>query len=112
MGASLPAFTAGGRERVTIRQLLTHVSGLPDQLPGNDELRKRHAPLEDFLDLAAHLGMERYVFVQPSAYGRNNDCMLDAMRTGGAAKCRGIVDIAQRGRQEVTGDRGDDDGRQ
>jgi predicted TIM-barrel fold metal-dependent hydrolase len=35
------------------------------------------------------------VFVQPSAYGRNNDCMLDAMKEVGIAKCRGIVDIDQ-----------------
>jgi len=32
------------------------------------------------------------VFVQPSAYGRDNACMLDAMRETGDA-CRGIVDI-------------------
>jgi len=44
----LPAFTGGGRENVTIRQLLTHVSGLPDQLAENNELRRRHAPLAEF----------------------------------------------------------------
>ena len=38
-------------------------------------------------------GFERYVFVQPSAYGRDNACMLDAMREVGPARCRGIVDI-------------------
>ena len=32
------------------------------------------------------------MFVQPSAYGRDNACMLDAMREVGA-KCRGIVDV-------------------
>jgi hypothetical protein len=26
-------------------------------------------------------GMERFVFVQPSAYGRDNACMLDAVMT-------------------------------
>jgi predicted TIM-barrel fold metal-dependent hydrolase len=51
------------------------------------------APVEDFLALAKGLGIERFVFVQPSAYGRDNRCMLDAMRKIGAAKCRGIVDI-------------------
>ena len=30
--------------------------------------------------LAELLGIERFVFVQPSAYGRDNACMLDAMR--------------------------------
>ncbi len=50
------------------------------------------APVEDFLALAKTLGLERFVFVQPSAYGRDNRCMLDAMREVGT-NCRGIVDI-------------------
>ena len=37
----LPEFKGGGRENVTIRHLLTHISGLPDQLPDNGKLRKR-----------------------------------------------------------------------
>jgi CubicO group peptidase (beta-lactamase class C family) len=44
----LPDFTGEGRDDVTIRHLLTHVSGLPDQLPNNNELRKQHAPLTKF----------------------------------------------------------------
>jgi CubicO group peptidase (beta-lactamase class C family) len=44
----LPAFTGEGRDEVTIRHLLTHVSGLPDQLAHNSELRKQHAPLTEF----------------------------------------------------------------
>jgi CubicO group peptidase (beta-lactamase class C family) len=44
----LPAFTGDGRDAVTIRHLLTHVSGLPDQLANNNELRKQHAPLTAF----------------------------------------------------------------
>jgi len=51
------------------------------------------APVEDFLALAKKLGIERFVFVQPSAYGRDNRCMLDAMREVGTQKCRGIADI-------------------
>lgn len=74
-----------------------HVFGKPGQYPYGADIRYTppHEPLEAFLKLAGHLGMERYVFVQPSAYGRNNDCMLDAMRAVGTQKCRGIVDIAQ-----------------
>jgi 2-pyrone-4,6-dicarboxylate lactonase len=43
--------------------------------------------------LAERLGIERFVFVQPSAYGRDNACMLDAMREIGVGRCRGIVDV-------------------
>jgi CubicO group peptidase (beta-lactamase class C family) len=48
----LPEFTGGSRDRITVRQLLTHVSGLPDQLPENQALRKRHAPLSEFVAAA------------------------------------------------------------
>src|SRR6202048_661083 len=51
------------------------------------------APLSDYLELAKLLGVERFVFVQPSAYGRDNACMLDAMREIGVARCRGIADV-------------------
>jgi beta-lactamase class C len=34
---------------VTVQHLLTHTSGLPDMLPENIELRRRHAPLADFV---------------------------------------------------------------
>lgn len=72
-----------------------HVFGRPGRYPYGSDIRYTppHAPLEEFLELAKHLGISRYVFVQPSAYGRDNTCMLDAMREVGASRCRGIVDI-------------------
>lgn len=45
----LPAFVGDGRDAVTIRHLLTHTSGLPDQLPENGALRKGHAGLAEFV---------------------------------------------------------------
>jgi CubicO group peptidase (beta-lactamase class C family) len=39
-------------DRVTMKHLLTHVSGLPDQLPENNELRKNHSPLSEFVERA------------------------------------------------------------
>jgi len=46
----LPAFRGDGRDDVTIRHLLTHTSGLPDQLPDNGDLRRRNAPLTEFAE--------------------------------------------------------------
>ncbi len=45
----IPEFKGGDRDSITVRHLLTHTSGLPDQLPENIELRKRHAGLKDFV---------------------------------------------------------------
>ncbi|MEZ5944425.1 MAG: serine hydrolase domain-containing protein [Planctomycetaceae bacterium] len=45
----LPTFNGDGQTDVTIRHLLTHVSGLPDQLAENGELRKANAPLSEFV---------------------------------------------------------------
>src|SRR5688572_18856604 len=75
-----------------------HVFGPADRYPHggvNERLRYTPplAPLSDYLALAQHLGIERFVFVQPSAYGRDNACMLDAMREVGIERCRGIVDV-------------------
>lgn len=48
----LPQCTGDGRDAITIKHLLTHMSGLPDMLPENVELRKRHAPLREFAERA------------------------------------------------------------
>jgi len=45
----IPEFKGDGREAVLVRHLLTHTSGLPDMLPENEALRKRHAPLSEFV---------------------------------------------------------------
>jgi predicted TIM-barrel fold metal-dependent hydrolase len=72
-----------------------HVFGPPERYPARDpNLRYQppYAPLGEYLKIADELGFERFVFVQPSAYGRDNACMLDAMREVGE-RCRGIVDV-------------------
>ena len=71
-----------------------HVFGPADRYPARDpKIRYRLpiAPLEDYLAHARAMGFERFVFVQPSAYLRDNSCMLDAMRE--MPGCRGIVDV-------------------
>jgi 2-pyrone-4,6-dicarboxylate lactonase len=71
-----------------------HVFGPAERYPYGADLRYPPpvAPLREYLALSRGLGFERFVFVQPSAYGRDNTCMLDAMREVGA-RCRGIVDV-------------------
>jgi CubicO group peptidase (beta-lactamase class C family) len=54
----LPAFTGDGRNDVTIQHLLTHTSGLPDQLANNNELRKQNAPLSEFAKQTIHTRLE------------------------------------------------------
>ena len=45
----VPEFAAHGKDKIRIRHLMTHTSGLPDQLPENIKLRTEHAPLEAFV---------------------------------------------------------------
>lgn len=45
----VPEFRGGNKDKIAIRHLLTHTTGLPDMLPENEELRKRHAGLKDFV---------------------------------------------------------------
>jgi 2-pyrone-4,6-dicarboxylate lactonase len=70
-----------------------HVFGPAERYPCGTDLRYEPpvAPLADFLTLSRRLGFERWVFVQPSAYGRDNACMLDSMRLLPGSK--GIVDV-------------------
>jgi CubicO group peptidase (beta-lactamase class C family) len=51
----LPEFRGELREQITIRHLLTHTSGLPDQLPDNDQQRRSHASLHQFSARALQL---------------------------------------------------------
>jgi len=48
----IPEFSAGPRSTITLAHLLTHTSGLPDQLPENQALRKNHAKLSEFVEAA------------------------------------------------------------
>jgi len=52
----LPEFTQSEFRSVTIKQLLTHTSGLPDQLPNNSALRSANSPLSFFVDGCRSLG--------------------------------------------------------
>jgi CubicO group peptidase (beta-lactamase class C family) len=75
----LPEFSGAGRDRITVRHLLTHVSGLPDQLPANDALRKRHAPLSEFVAGAIRTPL---LFEPGSRYGYSSMAILLASEIG------------------------------
>lgn len=51
----LPEFGKKGKYGTTIRNLLTHTSGLPDMLPNNRELRMAQAPLTEFVSATCGL---------------------------------------------------------
>ena len=72
-----------------------HVFGPAGKYPYGTDIRYKppYEPLEAYLKLARRLGFVRYVFVQPSAYGFDNSCMLDAMRELDPAIRRGIIDL-------------------
>jgi predicted TIM-barrel fold metal-dependent hydrolase len=52
----------------------------------------RLASLADYSKMAATIGLERVVFVQPSAYGTDNRCLLDAMKRVGPS-ARGVIGL-------------------
>jgi CubicO group peptidase (beta-lactamase class C family) len=58
VAAHLPEFGNHGKEAVRVHHLLTHTSGLPDMLPENIELRRRHAPLSEFVNRIYELELD------------------------------------------------------
>lgn len=46
----VPEFGQKGKEVVKVRHLLTHTSGLPDQLPENQAFREQQLPLKTFVN--------------------------------------------------------------
>jgi CubicO group peptidase (beta-lactamase class C family) len=90
----LPAFTGDGRDKVTIHHLLTHVSGLPDQLARNDELRRQHVPLTEFATQATRTRLD---FAPGSHYQYSSMGILLAARIAeliSGADIRVLVDRA------------------
>jgi CubicO group peptidase (beta-lactamase class C family) len=89
----LPEFTGDGREDVTIRHLLTHVSGLPDQLVSNNELRRRHAPLTEFAEKAIHASLD---FAPGTRYQYSSMGVLLVARIGEMVSGSDMVTLVHR----------------
>jgi CubicO group peptidase (beta-lactamase class C family) len=66
----LPEFAGPERARVRIKDILAHTSGLPDQLPENEQLRIAHAPLAEFL---------KRVFTTPLLYAPGTSFSYQSM---------------------------------
>jgi CubicO group peptidase (beta-lactamase class C family) len=45
----IPEFAAHHKDETRVHHLFTHTSGLPDMLENNEELRRKHAPLSEFI---------------------------------------------------------------
>lgn len=86
----IPHFAGGDRDLVTMQHLLTHVSGLPDQLPENDELRRKHAPLAEFVDHAIRTPLH---FVPGSKYQYSSMAILLAARVAELVSGSGIASL-------------------
>jgi 2-pyrone-4,6-dicarboxylate lactonase len=71
-----------------------HVFGPPEVFPflSTHEYTPPAAPLEHYLKMAAVIGMERAVVVQPSVHGLDNSATLDAVAKSGG-RFRGIARI-------------------
>jgi beta-lactamase class C len=54
----LPRFDGGGKEQITLRQLLTHTSGLPHEPPQIARLLAARTPLEEIVETAYALPLE------------------------------------------------------
>jgi CubicO group peptidase (beta-lactamase class C family) len=66
----LPNFTGGERDKVQVRDLLRHTSGLPDMLPENIDLRRAHAPLSEFV---------RHTYVTPLLFSPRSEFRYQSM---------------------------------
>jgi 2-pyrone-4,6-dicarboxylate lactonase len=71
-----------------------HIFGPPELFPflSSHEYTPPAAPLEHYLKMAAVIGMERAVAVQPSVHGLDNSATLDAIAKSGG-RFRGVARI-------------------
>ncbi len=71
------------------------IFGTPDTYPFAEtrDYTPPPAPVDQYLAMLATVGFERSVIVQPSVYGHDNRCTLDAVATIGLDRARAVVAI-------------------
>jgi CubicO group peptidase (beta-lactamase class C family) len=89
----LPKFSGDGRDDVTVRHLLTHVSGLPDQLPNNNDLRRGEGRLTEFADHAQRVPL---AFPTGSKYSYSSMGILLATRIAELISGTGILTLTDK----------------
>jgi CubicO group peptidase (beta-lactamase class C family) len=89
----LPEFKGDDRDKVTIRHLLTHVSGLPDQVANNNKLRKEHASLTEFAAQTMRTPLE---FAPGSKYQYSSMGILLATRIAEIISGSDILTLTER----------------
>ena len=72
-----------------------HVFGPPQRYPLRPGVTAApwQATCDAYRQIAAPLGLGRQVFVQPSLYGPDNRCLLDALEAAGPGRARGVVQV-------------------
>jgi CubicO group peptidase (beta-lactamase class C family) len=89
----LPQFAGGQRDEVTMQHLLTHTSGLPDQLVENNKLRSNHATLAEFADHATRAPL---LFSPGSKYEYSSMGILLAARVAERLSGMSILTLVDR----------------
>ena len=89
----LPKFTGDGRDQITMRDLMTHISGLPDQLPENDALRRSHADLNQFVDKAIRTPL---LFAPRTRYSYSSMAILLATHVAELISGTNIRDLVEK----------------
>jgi predicted TIM-barrel fold metal-dependent hydrolase len=96
-GAPWSAGTAAARLALPAGSVDAHHHIYDNRFPYDPatSMRPPDATVADYRKLQARLGLQRSVVVQPSSYGSDNACLLDALRQFGSA-ARGVAVIDAR----------------
>jgi predicted TIM-barrel fold metal-dependent hydrolase len=74
----------------------SHVVGLVERWPmiADRRYEPEQGPVADYIATLAALGLSRCVLVQPSIYGTDNGCQIEAMQEIGCERCRGVAVVS------------------